>query len=66
VMSPEEDENVRLQRDRPDMNNPALFKERFGMDPVADRQLQAAVDVLRGVTLLGTRTTQSSAAATAK
>jgi carboxyl-terminal processing protease len=66
VMSPEEDENVRLQRDRPDMNNPALFKERFGMDPVADRQLQAAVDVLRGVTLLGTRTTQSSGAATAK
>ena len=55
VMSPEEDENVRLQRDRPDMNDPERFKERFGMDPVADRQLQAAVDVLRGVTLLAER-----------
>jgi carboxyl-terminal processing protease len=66
VMSPEEDENVRLQRDRPDMNNPALFKERFGMDPVADRQLEAAVDVLRGVTLLAARPRQSSGAETAK
>ncbi len=55
VMSPEEDENVRLQRDRPDMNDPVQFKERFGMEPVTDRQLQAAVDVLRGVTVLGTR-----------
>jgi carboxyl-terminal processing protease len=51
VMTPEEDENVRLQRDRPDMSDPAEFKERFGMDPVADRQLQAAVDVVHGVTV---------------
>jgi carboxyl-terminal processing protease len=61
VMTPEEDENVRLQRDRPDMSDPAQFKERFGMEPVADRQLQAAVDVLRGVTLLEARGLKSPA-----
>jgi carboxyl-terminal processing protease len=63
VMTPEEDENVRLQRDRPDMNDPAQFKERFGMEPVADRQLQAAMDVLRGVTLLEARGLKSPATA---
>jgi carboxyl-terminal processing protease len=64
VMTPQEDENVRLQRDRPDMTDPAQFKERFGMEPVADRQLQAAVDVLRGVTLLGAREDKSANAPT--
>ncbi len=55
VMSPEEDENVRLQRDRPDVVDPLLFKERFGMEPVTDRQLEAALDVLRGVAVFERR-----------
>jgi carboxyl-terminal processing protease len=55
VMSPQDDENVRLQRARRDMSDPEEFKERFGIEPIADRQLQAAVDVLRGVTILDDR-----------
>jgi carboxyl-terminal processing protease len=55
IMSPEEDNKLRLQRARNDMTNPAEFKERFGFTPIVDRQLQAAVDVLQGVTLLDAR-----------
>jgi carboxyl-terminal processing protease len=49
VMTPEDDQNIRLQRARRDMTDPAEFKERFGFAPIEDRQLQAAVDVLRGI-----------------
>ncbi|MFI5358054.1 MAG: S41 family peptidase [Opitutales bacterium] len=52
VMTPEEDNELRLQRARPETGNPAEFKERFGFAPIEDRQLQAAIDVLQGVTLL--------------
>jgi carboxyl-terminal processing protease len=53
VMSPAEDENVRLQRERREtLRDPQEFKERFGMEPVADRQLQTAIEVMRGVTVL--------------
>ena len=55
VMTPEEDSRVRLQHLRPDVADPKDFKERFGFEPIEDRQLQAARDVLRGVNLLAER-----------
>jgi carboxyl-terminal processing protease len=55
VMSPEEDEKLNHQRIRFDLTDPKEFKERFGHEPIADRQLQAALDVLKGVRLLGER-----------
>lgn len=56
VMSPDEDESARLQRSRDDLAaDPAEFKERFKLDPTPDRQLDAAVDVLRAALLLETR-----------
>jgi carboxyl-terminal processing protease len=64
VMSPEEDENVRLQRDRSDVVDPVQFKERFGMEPVADRQLEAALDVLRGIAVFERRSLPAVTAST--
>ena len=55
VMTPEEDSKLGLQRARPERDDPALFKERFGFAPIEDRQLGAAVDVLLGVQVLGDR-----------
>ncbi|HEX2099124.1 MAG TPA: S41 family peptidase, partial [Candidatus Synoicihabitans sp.] len=55
VMTPEEDRNLLLQRARSDIRDPALFEARFGTKPIVDRQLQAALDVLRGVRLLDER-----------
>jgi carboxyl-terminal processing protease len=49
VMTPEEDTRLARQRSRPDITDPKEFKERFGFDPVVDRQLEAAVAVLKGV-----------------
>ncbi len=56
IMSPEEDNKLRLQRLRDDVIGPAAFKERFGFSPIEDRQLSAAVDIMNGVTLLNART----------
>lgn len=55
VMSPEEDQNIRLQRARRDVEDPAAFKERFGFAPADDRQLQAALDILKSIRLLDER-----------
>jgi carboxyl-terminal processing protease len=55
VMTPEEDSRLRLQHLRPDVADPKEFKERFGFDPIEDRQLQAALDVLKGIRLLAER-----------
>ncbi len=46
------EETARLlqQRNRPDMS-PEEFRERFGFEPVEDKQLQTAVDVLKGLFL---------------
>jgi len=56
VMSPEEDDKLRLQRARSDaLEDEAAFEERFGFKPIADKQLEAAADVLRGVQLLRER-----------
>jgi carboxyl-terminal processing protease len=55
IMTPDEDDKLSRQHARPDLSNPAEFKERFGFEPIEDRQLQAALDVLKGVRVLGER-----------
>lgn len=48
VMTPEEDTKLAWQRSRSDLAEPKEFKERFGFDPVDDRQLETAIAVLQG------------------
>lgn len=55
VMAPAEDSKLSLQRARPERLEPHEFKERFGFEPIEDLQLQAAIDVLSGVRILGGR-----------
>lgn len=55
VMTPEEDGKVRLQRLRDDITDPVEFRERFGFEPLEDRQLRAAIAVLEGARLLEDR-----------
>lgn len=55
VMTPEEDSQLRVQRLRTDIANDREFKERFGFARIEDRQLQAALDVLRGICRLNER-----------
>jgi carboxyl-terminal processing protease len=47
VMSVEEDRRLDMQASRPELSDPREFKERFGFEPIEDRQLDAALDVLR-------------------
>ncbi|HXN35599.1 MAG TPA: S41 family peptidase [Opitutaceae bacterium] len=47
IMSPDEDWKLGQQLARPDITDPAQFAERFGFAPIEDRQLEAALDVLR-------------------
>jgi carboxyl-terminal processing protease len=51
VMTAEEDRKLDMQASRPDVTDPADFRERFGFAPIEDRQLDAALDVLRSVHL---------------
>jgi carboxyl-terminal processing protease len=51
VMTPEEDAKLVRQRARPDISDPIEFKERFGFEPVADRQLETAIAMLKGARL---------------
>ncbi len=55
VMTPDEDSKLRLQRSRSDVTAPKDFEERFAFAPIEDRQLQAAVDVLKGVGVFAAR-----------
>jgi len=55
VMTPEEDDELRLQRNRSDLSDPKEFAARFGFTPIEDRQLQAAIEVLKGVNVLAGR-----------
>ncbi len=55
VMTPEEDSRLRRQQARSDITDPKEFKDRFGFDPIIDRQLLAALDVLKGVRILDER-----------
>ena len=59
-MTPEEDCKVRVQRARDDLEDPAEFKLRFGFEPIEDRQLQTARDVLRAAHLMQERLTQGA------
>jgi carboxyl-terminal processing protease len=51
TVSPEDENKVRLQRLRRDLADQKEFAARFGFEPIEDRPLQAAVDVLQGVEL---------------
>lgn len=66
VMTPEDDQNIRLQRARRDVKAPTEFKERFGFAPSEDRQLQAAIDVLCGILILDTRKLEAASQKAAK
>ncbi|HVS52649.1 MAG TPA: S41 family peptidase [Opitutaceae bacterium] len=55
VMTPDEDNKLARQRSRSDIADPKEFKARFGFEPIPDRQLQAALDVLKGVRLFTAR-----------
>lgn len=55
VMTPDEDDKLARQQRRSDLTDPQEFKARFGYEPIVDRQLQAALDVLKGVRVFGER-----------
>lgn len=57
IMTTEEDSKLLVQQTRSDVVDPHEFKERFGFTPIEDRQLQAALDVLKGIKLLDARAT---------
>jgi carboxyl-terminal processing protease len=63
TVSPEDEANVRLQRLRRDLAEPKEFAARFGFEPVADRPLQVATDVLKGVDLFVARSREEAAGA---
>ena len=52
IMSPEEDWKLSEQLARPDITDPAQFAERFGFAPIEDRQLEAALDILKVAQLI--------------
>ncbi len=47
VMTPEEDRKIERQTARPEITDPQVFKDHFDFLPIEDRQLDAALDVLR-------------------
>jgi len=47
VMTPEEDGKIEQQTARPDITDAQDFRERFDFTPIEDRQLDAALDVLK-------------------
>ncbi len=47
VMTPEEDNKLARQRTRSDITDGAEFRQRFGFEPVRDRQLETALAVLK-------------------
>ncbi len=55
VMTADEDSKLRVQQTRPDVTDPKDFNERFGFTPIEDRQLEAALDVLKGIKLFDQR-----------
>jgi carboxyl-terminal processing protease len=55
VMTPEEDNRLRIQRLRQDMRDPVEFEKRFDFFPIEDRQLQTALDILKGRRTLAAR-----------
>jgi carboxyl-terminal processing protease len=61
VLSADEDSKLRVQRTRSDITEPKAFEARFGFAPIEDRQLQAALDALRGLKLLEERSGATAA-----
>jgi carboxyl-terminal processing protease len=51
VMTPDEDRKLERQADRPEITDPAEFMDRFEFAPIEDRQLDAALDVLKAARL---------------
>ncbi len=49
-LSIEETARLLQQRNRPDLD-PEEFRERFGFEPIEDKQLQTGIDVLKGLLL---------------
>jgi carboxyl-terminal processing protease len=47
VLTSDDDRKIERQISRPDIASAADFKERFEFDPIEDRQLDAALDVLK-------------------
>jgi carboxyl-terminal processing protease len=63
VMTADEDFKLRQQREQPGLTDGKEFQGLFGFAPIADRQLQAAIDVLKGVDLLDGQADAAAAAA---
>jgi carboxyl-terminal processing protease len=61
VLTPDEDSKIRQQSARPDVSNPAEFESLFGFAPIADRQLNAALEVLKGVEILDGQAAEAKA-----
>ena len=61
AISAEDDRKLGIQRLRGDLTDRAAFKERFDFEPIADRQLEAAIDVLHGVLVFAPSPTLSPA-----
>ncbi len=55
VLTPDEDSKLRVQHARHDIADGREFAARFGFAPIDDRQLDAALDVLKAVRLLDGR-----------
>ena len=55
TLTEEEESKLTVQLARADVSDPHEFKERFGFEPIEDRQLLAALQVLRGAEMLATR-----------
>lgn len=55
ILTAEEDSKLSVQRTRTDITDDEQFKARFGFAPIEDRQLEAAVEVLKGIKTLDTR-----------
>ncbi len=55
TLNDDEKSKLTVQLARADVSDPHEFKERFGFEPIEDRQLQAALQVLRGAEIMATR-----------
>jgi carboxyl-terminal processing protease len=55
VMTPEDDRKLAVQRARDDISDPQLFQQRFGFEPIVDRQLEIALQVLQTARLIEER-----------
>ena len=52
VLTPDDDLKIERQTSRPDVTDPAEFMDRFEFAPIEDRQLDAALDVLKAARLI--------------